>query len=430
MGHWSFPDIVGIVTAPTMRRDGSLITTPGYDTATQLWYKPTSDIDLSPIGTTKADAERALIELKELVKECAFVDNLSWSVALAGMMTVVLRGAFPIAPMFYISKPEPGTGGSYLVKIISTLALGREAVPLNVSDDPKELVKELSAAAYEAKPILNLNNLTFDLKSALLAQMITEGEIDIRPFGKNTETMRCDCRATTVFVNANNIKIVGELVRRTLTSRLDAKMERPETREYSGDPLAAIKCNCGRYLANVFTIARAFMNANKTETVERINGFELWSRFVQQPLVWLGEADPVKSQEGARARDPERGAVRARIKALVKYFRSTPSFTANDIFTKAMLSTSDGSGRPVPTYPDLFDAFVNRDGKPLNSIAIGIRLSKDEGRMVDGDCIRLLSPEAGEANAYVVMPRPIAEAQPSGGPNATEAQASGGDEPF
>jgi putative DNA primase/helicase len=421
--HWGFPDVVGIITAPTMRRDGSLITESGYDAATQLWYKPSADIELPTIGTTRAEAEQALADLKSLIVECAFVDQaLDKSVALAAMMTVVLRGAFSVAPLFLIHKPEPGTGGSYLVKIISTLALGREAVPLNVSDDPKELVKELSAAAYEAKPILNLNNLTFDLQSSLLSQMITEGQVDIRPFGKNTETVRCDCRAMTAIANGNNIKVIGELVRRTLTCRLDTKLERPETEKYEGDPLVAIKRERGKYLAAVLTTARAFMNSGAEVMVERINGLEQWSKFVQQPLVWLGETDPVKSQEDARARDPERGAVRQRIKAIVKHFHAANEFTAQEVYSKVMQSTYNGTNT-VPQYPDLLEAFSNREGKMLSSKSIGWQLSKDEGRVVDGFSIHIARHTNREGNAYVVMPRAAAaEAQSVAAPEPATAE--------
>ena len=187
-GHWGFSNVAGIITTPTIRRDGSLITELGYDRATQLWYKPAGDIQLGTIGETRAEAEAALAELKELIEECQFVTDVDKVSCARAMLTVVLRGAFTMAPMFFFHKPEPGTGGSYLVKIISTLALGHEAPSLHVNDDKKEFAKELSAAAAEAKPILNIGNLTFDLESALLSQMISEGYIDIRPFGKNTET--------------------------------------------------------------------------------------------------------------------------------------------------------------------------------------------------------------------------------------------------
>lgn len=387
--HGPCPEVAGIITAPTMRPNGSLITEPGYDAKTKLWYKPSSDIELPAIGTTQADAETALNDLKDLIKECAFKpDSIDQAVALAAMMTVVLRGAFPVAPVFFFHKPEPGTGGSYLTKIISTIVLGREAVPLNASADPKEFVKELSAAAYEADPILNLNNLTFDLESSMLSQMATEGTVNIRPFGKNTETVRCNCRAMTTLVNGNNIRVVGELVRRSLTSRLDTGLERPETKSYTGDPLTSIKSNRGKYLAAALTIARVYLNSGKKVRVLRINGFEGWSRFVQEPLVALGVPDPVASQEDARARDPERGALAHRIAAIAKHFGGMSRFLATDILEK--VTATGGNGRPA--YPDLYEAFSTRE--KISSRSIGNQLSKDEGRVLNGSKIELIEKSA------------------------------------
>jgi len=56
--------------------------------------------------------------------------------------------------------------------------------------------------------------------------------LKIRPFGKNDELKECDCRAMTIYANGNNIRIVGDLVRRTVTCRLDARMELPELRTF------------------------------------------------------------------------------------------------------------------------------------------------------------------------------------------------------
>ncbi len=303
-----------------------------------------------------------------------------------------------MAPLFFFHKPEPGTGGSYLTKIISTIPLGREAVPLNVSDDKKEFVKELSAAAYEARPILNLNNLSFDLKSPLLSQMISECIVDIRPFGKNTETVRCDCRYMTVIANGNNVRVVGELVRRTLTARLDTKLECPETKPYKADPLAAIQRDRSKYLAAILTIARAYLQSGENQKVKNINGLEQWSRFVQQPLVWLGEADPVKSQADARKRDPDRGALRTRILAVVNHFQGEKRFTAKDVHDKA---SKFFNGEPVNR--DLFDAFSRHDGKGLmDAPSIGTQLSKDEGRVINNFSIHVASDVKGEANQYVI----------------------------
>ena len=93
-----------------------------------------------------------------------------------------------MAPLYFISKPEAGSGGSYMVKLAGTLATGNLPIPLASSKNTEEMNNRLTAAMVEAAPILNLNNLDFDLESALLCQLVTEGIVNIRPFHKNEET--------------------------------------------------------------------------------------------------------------------------------------------------------------------------------------------------------------------------------------------------
>lgn len=65
-----------------------------------------------------ADAEMALAVLDGLLTEFPFVggqDGQGKSVALSMLMTPVLRGGLPPAvPIHLVSKPAPGSGGSYL----------------------------------------------------------------------------------------------------------------------------------------------------------------------------------------------------------------------------------------------------------------------------------------------------------------------------
>jgi hypothetical protein len=153
----------------------------------------------------------------------------------------------------------------------------------------------------------------------------------------------------------------------------------------------------------VFTIVKTYFNSGEKATVQRINGMEAWARFVQEPLVYLGVADPVKSQDDARARDPERDSLSSRVEAIAKHFRSRKRFTAGDVYE--MVVKSAGTG---PSYPDLFEAF-SRDAKALSSKSIGRQLTKDEGRVVGGISIQIASDVDGKSKNYVVMPRPDGE---------------------
>jgi hypothetical protein len=274
-------------------------------------------------------------------------------------------------------------------------------MPMALSESKEEREKQLDAAAFEAKPILHLNNLSFDLESPNLNTMITEGYREIRPFGKNDKTVTCDCRGITVFANGNNIRIIGDLVRRTLTSRLDTKMERPEARTFDFDPIDYIKDDRGKYLAAVFTMVRAYMTAGcpKVEA-SPLAGFDGWTRMVRLPLIWLGMEDPVKSMEDARALDPERSAIRQRIDALAETF-GFDKFTAADVYRKATATTSDNSGRSSADHPALLDAFARPDGRPVNSKSIGNQLMKDVDRVSGGRKVQRVSKDA-HGNEYQI----------------------------
>jgi putative DNA primase/helicase len=266
----------------------------------------------------------------------------------------------------------------------------------------------LQAAAIEGKPVLFLNNLTFDLDSSTLCQMVTDGTIEVRPFGKNDELIPCDCRGITVLANGNNIRVVGDLVRRTLTSRINAKMERPESRNFGFDPLDRVKANRGAYLAAFFTIVRAYMAAGspKIEDAEPLAGFEAWSSMVRYPLMWLGLKDPVTSMEEARHLDPKRQERRERIGAYVKHMGVGVPFTAAALVKKALETQSSGfGGGPVFANQDLFNA-LSRDGRNINPKAVGNLLMDDRLRVCQVDGVdyqvALVREDRKSANTYRV----------------------------
>ena len=69
-----------------------------------------------------AEAEEALARLDSLLDGYDFVEDggVSRSVALAMLMTQVLRCAMPVSPLLAVSATAPGTGKSHLVDLCST----------------------------------------------------------------------------------------------------------------------------------------------------------------------------------------------------------------------------------------------------------------------------------------------------------------------
>ena len=81
-----------------------------------------------PERPSKDDALRALRLLNELLSGFPFVSPADKSVALSACITPVVRASMPVAPMHAVTAPKGGTGKSYLLDTVSTIATG-ELVP-------------------------------------------------------------------------------------------------------------------------------------------------------------------------------------------------------------------------------------------------------------------------------------------------------------
>ena len=72
-GSWpGLPRLAGVVEAPCLRPDGTVLDRPGYDRATGLLYCPSADYPPVPKNPSKADGVRASDELLALVVDFPF----------------------------------------------------------------------------------------------------------------------------------------------------------------------------------------------------------------------------------------------------------------------------------------------------------------------------------------------------------------------
>jgi putative DNA primase/helicase len=127
-GGLRLPVLAGVVHAPVLRGDGSVLTEAGYDPATGLLFDPLG-VEFPPVPDrpTREDAVKALGELAAIVKDFPFVTPAHRAVALSGLLTSVCRRALATAPLHAFSAPIRGSGKSKLVDIASVIATGLEA---------------------------------------------------------------------------------------------------------------------------------------------------------------------------------------------------------------------------------------------------------------------------------------------------------------
>jgi putative DNA primase/helicase len=295
-GEWPFPTIEGVINAPTLRSDGSLLSKVGYDQQTGLLLINSPNVHIPRL--TPEDAERAIVLLRQLYEETEFSTDGSRGVVLSLILSTVLCGAIRNTPLHIVKAPVGGSGKTYAVQIAHVLATGEKAVPIGRTINKEEFEKRLSAAFVEGRQMIFLDNINGPLEHEMINQAVTGDEVLIRRFGV-IENIRVATRQVIV-ANGNGISIGGDLDRRTLMAEIDTRLEKPHFKKYRADPIDMIHADRAKYIAAALTIPLAYLAAGCPQVTDKpVADFADWTRFVRDPLVWLGEKDPVITMDRA-----------------------------------------------------------------------------------------------------------------------------------
>ncbi len=238
MASWPtdvFPNLKGIIRCPVFAADGVLITTPGYDSRTQLWYHPDPNLVFSPIPDRPTPEDRNWARaflLEDFLVDFPFTGVADKANALAYMLTFFVREMIlsPV-PLALIEAPSAGTGKSLLAKCLAFPALGRipPANPPQTNDD--QWRKLITSLLISLPTVIWLDNITGTLRSAALETVLTGDVWQERLLVTNNVLTT---RIHAVFIaTANNLQIAGDLPRRIVWIGLDAKVEHPEERDTS-----------------------------------------------------------------------------------------------------------------------------------------------------------------------------------------------------
>jgi putative DNA primase/helicase len=373
IGEWRLRPLAGISNAPTLRPDGSILEQPGYDKETGILYHPReSTYAAVPQNPTRDEALDALSTLKQLVCEFPFVDEPSRSVALSGILTAVVRRSLPTAPLHAYSAPVMGSGKSKLVDIASMIAAGHEAPVIAQGKTEEEMEKRLGAALIAGDTVVSFDNCEAPLGGELLCQALTQSALNIRILGKSVNITVLNNAA--FYATGNNLTIIGDMTRRAIVCSLDPKMERPETRKFNTeDPIKTLRRDRWVYVLAALAILRAFHVAGRPEQAVPLGSFEVWSRWVRDALIWLGEGDPCATMEAARTNDP-----RMRDLAAVLH-QWWSAIGAVDVTAKRAIERAND----FPAFREALMVVADDHGA-INSMKLGRWLGRYTGRVVEG----------------------------------------------
>jgi hypothetical protein len=391
-GSRNFRKLTAVITAPTVRPDGSVLDEPGHDAATGLMYVTTEAYPLTvPHAPTVDQALDALAQLWQPIRLFPFADELAVGVTLGAMLSACLRPALPTCPAFGFDAPAAGTGKTLLAKCIGALATGGDVAVLPPTNDEDECRKRLFAALRGGSKVLLWDNVREPLGNSVIDSFLTSSLFADRVLGVS-ENVELPNRSLFL-VSGNNLVLTGDTHRRILLARLDAQIETPFKREFEFDPLTEICKNRQALVVAVLTIVRAHITAGRPKVGKgRIASFEVWDDLVRQPLCWLRErlmesgrdlanfpmfADPADSIDRAASENPETSKLAALLNAWIATFGTTPTSPA-----QAIAEATEQFGAQSVLF-DALDEIAGQNGK-LNVRILGRWLERHAGQLCTG----------------------------------------------
>lgn len=330
VGERELPKLRGVITAPTLRADGSALDLPGFDSATGLLYACDDPMPPRvPARPSREDVIEALRVLMEPVAGFPFASPEARSVALAALLTACVRRSLPTAPGFAIDAPTPGTGKSLLAKVVLALG-GHSTASHKPPPSDEECGKVLFAALREGAGAIFLDNYSTPIGGPAIDHFLTADEYAGRVLGSSVNA-GCLPNGALMLFTGNNIDLMGDTCRRVLTCRLDARVEHPSRRAFGFDPVQFVKARRPGLVRAALTLMRGYLTSSAAPKGRPLGSFEVWDALVRQTVCWLADiqpavelGDPNATSEAAEGEDEGKGQLAELLRAWADAFKDTP----------------------------------------------------------------------------------------------------------
>lgn len=309
------PDLLGVLQAPALRDDGTIIDEHGYDDRTGYYLAAAMRLRI-PAEPTQADAKVSWIELDRLFggDDSETSRGFPWEksadsiVPIAALLTLLARPAIEnpsCVPAFFIDAPVRGSGKGTIVQLCSLIVQGRTVAATNWPRSVEEQEKTLGAYALAAPSLLFLDNLRGTIAGEKLEGLLTNEYTGFRILGR-MDPIDVPWRSL-IMIAGNNAQLGGDMHRRMIVGRLQPKEEHPEKilpehRRFPEIEKHALE-HRERYIAAGLTILRAYVLAG-CPAPPYLASFGSWARLVGGALKWIGAGD-ITQYVGTNVADEE-----------------------------------------------------------------------------------------------------------------------------
>jgi len=394
-GEWRFPVLRNVISAPTLAPDGRIIEAPGFDAVSGLLLDvPENTFPPVPVAPTRADALAALARLEEPLRGFPFVDDGARSVALSLLLTGLVRSSLRTAPLHGIDAPTAGTGKSLLAEMAGLLATGVRPAAMSQGKTIEEDEKRLSTVLFAGDPVIHIDNCERAISGDFLCSMLTQEVVQARILGYS-ERRVLPCTALVV-ATGNNLIFAGDAARRAIKCRLDAKVERPDTRCFDFDCHAEVVGSRPELVVAGLTVLRAYKLSGGPVRLRPMGSFSDWE-WIRGALVWLDRADPEVTREDILDTDLRRDELLA-VMDLWQQALGDSHIEVGDIAKRA----DRGTDAAVMALRDKLIEVACHAGR-WSSKSVGWWLRRHKDRVTGGRCLRCEQQREGHHVWYLAV---------------------------
>jgi hypothetical protein len=223
------PALRGLISAPVLRPDGTLLQDPGYDAQTGLFLTARARMDRVPDKPSTGDVDAAHeFLLDRFLADFPWRGDADRANYLAMLATPLLRPyTRALAPFGVVDATMPGSGKTILTSAIGLL-VGQRV--LSWTDDEHELRKQITTVLANQVGAVVFDNIPEGhvINSANLARLITERTWSDRLLGGNRAPTYANDQLW--MATGNNLRIGGDMASRAVWVRLDPDCPAPEAR--------------------------------------------------------------------------------------------------------------------------------------------------------------------------------------------------------
>lgn len=386
--HWQrIPRLAGLVTAPVMRPDGTILQAPGYDPKTGLYFDPSLSLEPipdSPNGQQVDEAKSFVMD--HVLGDFPWASPASAANFMALLMTPIMRPFVGgLSPMGAISATERGSGKTLLANLIGSV---HGMMSQSWLSQEEELRKSITSALSRPHPVVLFDNVgeSDKVDSPNLAKLLTSQMWDGRILGTNTMGSFLNDRLW--LVTGNSLELGGDIPQRAVMVRLDAKCPRPDLR--SGFRIRDLESwleepeNRAKVLRSLLVLARGWVCAGAQEVDFPMRGFRRWASAMAGLTEFMGLEDFLGNADEMEQHDGDTLTWAAFLDSWYQRFgeaertandlRKTVDTFGPDTWAGTFITKSDGT---VPSVRGLGMILSRRRGRFFGKYVLNGRLSEN-----------------------------------------------------